>query len=161
MMDRRPGLASALHWHSADADAARRPSPEFIMKIYLASSWRNRARFDQLDPLLTAAGHECFNFTNPGSSTALPNGIHWSEIDPTWQSWTPEQYRLALEHPWQWPDSTRTWVDAVGRCRRWDPAVRLQGQFRAGLGRRQRQADRDPAEQWRARVDARPPHAVL
>lgn len=69
------------------------------MKIYLASSWRNRAAVNRVDALLSSAGHECFNFTNPGVHTELPNGFHWSEIDPDWQSGSPGEYRSALDHP--------------------------------------------------------------
>jgi hypothetical protein len=68
------------------------------VKIYLASSWRNKDRVNEVDAYLTGLGHECFNFTNPGPKVALPNGFHWSEINPDWQSWTPEGYRSALDH---------------------------------------------------------------
>ena len=27
------------------------------------------------------------------------DGFHWAEIDPAWKTWTPKQYRAALEHP--------------------------------------------------------------
>lgn len=68
------------------------------MKIYLASSWRNKDRVNEVDAYLTGIGHDCFNFTNPGEHTQLPNGFHWSEIDPDWQSWTTSEYRSALDH---------------------------------------------------------------
>jgi hypothetical protein len=29
----------------------------------------------------------------------LPNGFHWSEIDPQWKSWDPAAYRSSLDHP--------------------------------------------------------------
>jgi len=63
------------------------------MKIYLASSWRNKDRVRTVGTVLRQNGHECFDFTNPGDHTALPNGFHWSEIDPDWQEWTANQYR--------------------------------------------------------------------
>jgi hypothetical protein len=65
------------------------------MKVYVASSWRN-----QLQPMVVAAlrydGHEVYDFRNPPSGSG---GFHWSEIDPGWQDWTPEQYARALTHP--------------------------------------------------------------
>jgi hypothetical protein len=65
------------------------------MKIYVASSWRNQHQ-PEVVRVLRAVGHEVYDFRNP-----LPgnNGFHWSEIDPTWQDWTPERYRHALGHP--------------------------------------------------------------
>lgn len=68
------------------------------MKIYLASSWRNKERVNEVCDFLTDRGHECFNFTKPGPTADLPDGFHWSEIDPTWQDWSPAQYRSALDH---------------------------------------------------------------
>lgn len=67
------------------------------MKIYLASSWRNRERVCEVDDRLTDHGHECFNFTRPGPSAALPTGFNWLQIDEDWESWSPAQYRTALD----------------------------------------------------------------
>ena len=68
------------------------------MKIYIASSWRNKSAVRAVAATLKHEGHEVFDFTNPGPHTVLPDGFHWSEIDPQWQGWTKEQYRSALEH---------------------------------------------------------------
>lgn len=65
------------------------------MKIYLASSWRN-AHQPAVLAALRAAGHEVYDFRNPAPGN---DGFRWSEIDPNWQQWTPEQYAQALEHP--------------------------------------------------------------
>lgn len=65
------------------------------MKIYVASSWRNRYQQDVVAALRTA-GHEVYDFRNPAPGD---NGFHWSAIDPDWQTWTPEQFRSALSHP--------------------------------------------------------------
>lgn len=63
--------------------------------VYVASSWRN-----QLQPavikILAAAGIDAYDFRNPAPGVA---GFAWSEIDPNWQQWTPEQYIAALNHP--------------------------------------------------------------
>lgn len=65
------------------------------MKIYVASSWRNK-----IQPLvvlaLREAGHEVYDFRNPAPGNT---GFQWSEIDPAWQSWTAEQFREQLAHP--------------------------------------------------------------
>jgi hypothetical protein len=67
------------------------------MKIYVASSWRNR-RHPAVVACLRKAGHDVYDFRNP-----VPNvpdqGFHWSDIDPAWQKWSSEQFREALKHP--------------------------------------------------------------
>lgn len=65
------------------------------MKIYVASSWRNKAQ-----PYVVAElrhhGHDVYDFRNPGGRDP---GFHWSEIDPDWRNWTPEEFKNGLEHP--------------------------------------------------------------
>lgn len=65
------------------------------MRIYVASSWRNI-----LQPAIVLAlrrsGHEVYDFRHPAPGN---KGFAWSEIDPAWQDWTPEEYRRALQHP--------------------------------------------------------------
>ena len=65
------------------------------MKIYLASSWRNHYQ-PQVVALLRDNGFEVYDFKNPSENE---KGFAWSEIDPDWSDWTPEQYRKALTHP--------------------------------------------------------------
>lgn len=64
-------------------------------KIYVASSWRNKYQPHLVD-LLRGLGHEVYDFRNPEPGG---KGFSWSEIDPNWQSWTPEEYAKALQHP--------------------------------------------------------------
>lgn len=45
--------------------------------------------------MLRNVGHEVYDFKNPAPGN---HGFSWSEIDPDWQNWTPDQYRKALEH---------------------------------------------------------------
>lgn len=65
------------------------------MRIYVASSWRNLHQPDVVRAL-SNDGHEVYDFKNPEPGN---NGFRWSEIDPAWESWTPQQYRKALSHP--------------------------------------------------------------
>lgn len=65
------------------------------MKIYVASSWRNLIQ-PAVVSVLRKAGHDVYDFKNPAPGN---HGFAWSEIDPDWKDWTPEQYRDALEHP--------------------------------------------------------------
>ena len=65
------------------------------MKIYVATSWRNKEQ-----PLvvqeLRNAGHEVYDFRKPND---VDCGFHWSDIDPNWQQWTPDEFKKALGHP--------------------------------------------------------------
>jgi hypothetical protein len=64
-------------------------------KIYLASSWRN-AHQPSVLVTLREAGHEVYDFRNPGKDD---KGFGWDAIDPNWRTWTPKQLRDALQHP--------------------------------------------------------------
>jgi len=65
------------------------------MRIYVASSWRNKVQPDVV-AALRRAGHDVYDFKNPRPGD---NGFHWSEIDLAWKAWTPEEYRRGLQHP--------------------------------------------------------------
>ncbi|WP_199188632.1 MULTISPECIES: hypothetical protein [Pirellulaceae] len=65
------------------------------MNIYVASSWRNQLQQD-IVKFLRGASHEVYDFRNPAPGN---HGFGWSAIDPEWKSWTPKQYRSALNHP--------------------------------------------------------------
>lgn len=65
------------------------------MKIYVASSWRNQV-YPDIVALLRSHGHDVYDFRNPPGGG---HGFGWSEIDPNWKTWTPEQYREHLNHP--------------------------------------------------------------
>ena len=62
-------------------------------RIYVASSWRNPNQ-PKVVAALRTAGHEVYDFRNPGSTA----GFAWSEVDPEWQSWSIEEYREKLNH---------------------------------------------------------------
>jgi hypothetical protein len=66
------------------------------VKIYVASSWRNLAQ-PAIVHVLRAEGHEVYDFKDPEDNGGT--GFHWSEIDPVWKLWSPEQFRESLEHP--------------------------------------------------------------
>jgi hypothetical protein len=65
------------------------------VKIYVASSWRN-AHQPAVVAALRAAGHEVYDFRNPRPGD---RGFAWAAIDSAWQSWSPEAFIDALEHP--------------------------------------------------------------
>jgi nucleoside 2-deoxyribosyltransferase len=65
------------------------------MNIYVASSWRNLLQ-PAIVRMLRQSGHEVYDFRNPAPGE---KGFAWAEIDPDWESWTPDEYRAALKHP--------------------------------------------------------------
>ena len=65
-----------------------------MSKIYVASSWRC-AHQPGIVNALRIAGHDIYDFRHPSADT---EGFHWSEINPSWENWTPQEYRICLEH---------------------------------------------------------------
>lgn len=66
-----------------------------MMKIYVASSWRNE-RQPSVVQALRQAGHEVYDFRNPAPDN---DGFRWTEVDPEWKVWSPERFRDMLGHP--------------------------------------------------------------
>jgi hypothetical protein len=66
------------------------------VRLYVASSWRNPHQPD-IVRWLRELGHETYDFRHPPAGDHL--GFSWSDVDPGWTSWSPEQYREALDHP--------------------------------------------------------------
>ena len=64
------------------------------MRIYVASSWRNKYQ-PGIVVELRDAGHEVYDFRNPPDRS----GFGWEQLDPDWQSWSVDRYRSMLEHP--------------------------------------------------------------
>jgi len=61
------------------------------MKIYVASSWRNKYQ-PGVVKLLRENGHEVYDFRDD-------QGFSWSEVDLEWKAWTPQDYLEGLKHP--------------------------------------------------------------
>lgn len=66
-----------------------------MVKVYVASSWRN-AKQTEVVEAIREAGFQVYDFKNPRPGD---HGFHWSEIDPKWKEWSAEQFRKSLEHP--------------------------------------------------------------
>lgn len=68
------------------------------MKIYVASSWRNKYYPSVIEAIRKAnETYDVYDFRNPKGDNS--GGFGWSQIDPNWQSWTVEQFQAALAHP--------------------------------------------------------------
>ncbi len=65
------------------------------MKVYVASSWRNRKLQASVCQILSRE-HDVYDFTNPAPGNT---GFAWSAIDEHWLKWSPEAFRRALDHP--------------------------------------------------------------
>lgn len=61
-----------------------------MLKIYVASSWKNTF-YAQAVALLSAAGYDVYDFR--------ADGFGWHEIDENWRLWTPAQMIAAHGHP--------------------------------------------------------------
>lgn len=61
-----------------------------MMKIYVASSWRNMHQ-PEVVKALRADGHDVYDFKDA-------DGFHWSEIDKEWLGWKPAAYIEGLKH---------------------------------------------------------------
>src|SRR5690606_12335118 len=61
---------------------------------YVASYWRNEIQ-PAVVRVLREACHEVYDFRYPRPGD---HGFHWSEIDPEWKSWSPEQFGNSLDH---------------------------------------------------------------
>jgi len=77
------------------ADAALREEEGAVRRIYVASSWKNAIQ-PPVVAELRRAGYKVYDFRHPLEDD---NGFSWSEIDPNWQDWAPEEYLRALSHP--------------------------------------------------------------
>lgn len=83
------------------------------MKIYVASSWRNKYQPDVVR-VMRNAGHEVYDFRNPRPGN---HGFAWSQIDENYEQWTVREYREALGDPvavqgFQSDASAMMWADA-------------------------------------------------
>jgi hypothetical protein len=66
-----------------------------ILKIYVASSWRNSLQ-PEICNLLREAGHQVYDFRDPEDNGST--GFHWSDIDRDWELWSPADYKQGLDH---------------------------------------------------------------
>jgi len=78
-----------------------------LMRIYVASSWRNLAQ-PGIVHMLRRCGHQVYDFRRPDADIwpermpaggLPPGGFSWRDVDPRWLDWTPAEYRAGLEHP--------------------------------------------------------------
>lgn len=65
------------------------------MKIYVASSWRNRNHPEVVDALRNK-GFDVYDYREPVLGA---DAFHWSKIEKKWKKWSPQQFIKGLSHP--------------------------------------------------------------
>lgn len=78
-----------------------------MLKIYLATSWKNKY-YEDLLVELRGKGHEVYDFRHEGFS--------WDVIDTNWRHWTPQQYVDALEFDQHVEDGFQRDLNAIHWC---------------------------------------------
>lgn len=68
------------------------------MKIYTASSWRNKAYSDVV-ALLKRQGHIVYDFRSAISTTGKSTAFDWIQIDANWEQWDIKTFVANLKHP--------------------------------------------------------------
>ena len=106
------------------------------MKIYVASSWRNRKQ-PNVVAFLRKLGHEVYDFRRPWGEV---DGFHWSDIDPNWKNWDPETFREALDSPIAQKGfgkdfSAMKWADAFVMVMPCGASAHLETGWAAGQGK--------------------------
>lgn len=81
------------------------------MRIYVASSWRNK-HVTAVVAALRLNSHLVYDFREDDGQGAAFN---WSDIDPNWQQWTPDEFSRKLYHPTASRGFERDY-DALRRC---------------------------------------------
>ena len=67
-----------------------------MIKVYVASSWRNKY-YPEVVKQLKSHGFDVYDFRNPPDGKG---GFFWKDIDPNWEDWSTKDYIGQLNHPW-------------------------------------------------------------
>jgi hypothetical protein len=107
-------------------------------KIYVASSWRNPIQQD-IVLALRKAGHEVYDFRNPAPGNS---GFAWSEVNPDWLQWTPEQFiedlysgHPSVERGFAFDKKALDWCDTCVLVLPCGRSAHLEAGYAAGQGK--------------------------
>ena len=110
-----------------------------MRRIYVASSWRNPIQ-QEIVRVLREAGHEVYDFRNPAPGN---KGFAWSEVNPDWLKWTPEQFVIDLYsgHPavvrgFAFDKNALDWSDTCVLVLPCGRSAHLEAGYAAGQGKR-------------------------
>jgi hypothetical protein len=109
-----------------------------MRKIYVASSWRNPIQH-YIVHVLREHGHQVYDFKNPAEDNY---GFSWSEINPDWLKWTPEQFAAHLysAHPaitrgYTFDKNALDWADTCVLVLPCGRSAHLEAGYAAGKGK--------------------------
>lgn len=109
-----------------------------MRRIYVASSWRNPVQ-QEIVAALRAAGHEVYDFRNPAPGQ---HGFAWSEVNPDWLQWTPEQFTAdlysghpAVERGFALDKTALDWADTCVLVLPCGRSAHLEAGYAAGQGK--------------------------
>lgn len=69
-----------------------------MLKLYTASSWRNK-NYPDIVAKLKRAGFEVYDFQQAISTTGKDVAFNWDQIDPKWEIWSNREFVEALRNP--------------------------------------------------------------
>lgn len=107
-------------------------------RIYVASSWRNPIQ-QEIVGVLRTAGHEVYDFRHPAADS---RGFAWSEVNPAWLQWTPEQFiqdlysrHPAVERGFAYDKNALDWADTCVLVLPCGRSAHLEAGYAAGRGK--------------------------
>ena len=107
-------------------------------RIYVASSWRNPIQ-QEIVQVLRDSGHEVYDFRNPSPGN---HGFAWSEVNPDWLQWTPEQFTRdlyagnpAVIRGFQFDKDALDWADTCVLVLPCGRSAHLEAGYAAGQGK--------------------------
>ena len=103
-------------------------------KIYLATSWRNPEQ-PHILKMLRDEGHLVYDFRDEETA------FRWSDIDPRWLRWSPQEFRRALTHPkaragFRKDRDAMLWANMCVLLTPCGRSAHLEAGFMAGQGKR-------------------------
>lgn len=67
-----------------------------LLKIYLASSWRNK-HYEKVLEVLRMQGYDIYDFKHPENNEI--SGFSWDKVDKDYEQWSCRDFKENLHHP--------------------------------------------------------------
>jgi nucleoside 2-deoxyribosyltransferase len=107
-------------------------------KIYVASSWSNKAQ-PSIVVALRAAGHDVYDFRHPDDGE---DGFAWAKIDPEYRKWTQQEFIHHLQtspiaaHGFKRDRDALDWCDTFVLLLPCGRSAHLEAGYACGQGKR-------------------------
>ena len=107
------------------------------MKVYVATSWKNKSQ-PNVVAFLRNVGHHVYDFRHPKPGN---DGFQWTAIDGGWREWDAQRYLVALQHPaaeqgFALDMNALRWCDACVLVLPCGRSAHLEAGWVAGAGKR-------------------------